>query len=345
MGWKIGGPIAASLMLGSAFMAMPSAATAQEVSVYCSYPEEWCRVITDAFTQQTGTPVAMVIKSSGEVYAQLRAEAAKPKGDIWYGGTGDPHLQAADDDLLLEYKSVHMDKLRPWAIEQAKRGNYKTVGIAEGLLGFIYNEELLAANNLQPPQCWADLIKPEYQGEVQMPNPLSSGASYIALSTVLQIFGEEEGFEYLKKLNENINQYTKSGGAPSQNAARGETAIAVTTLVTAIPFIVDGFPLKVSAPCEGAGLEVPSMSIIKDGPNTEGAKKFYDWALTAEAQTALAEGARFYNTQSNVDAKLPEGAMDMSDFKVIDYDFVKYGDPAVRASILKRWEDEIGSRQ
>ncbi|MCJ1901379.1 ABC transporter substrate-binding protein [Paracoccus versutus] len=297
--------VAASLMMGGAMLALPSVAAAQDVSVYCSYPEEWCRVITDAYTEQTGGAIAMVIKSSGEVYAQLRAEASNPKGDVWYGGTGDPHLQAAHDDLLLEYRSPNMDKLQPWAIEQAKRADYKTVGIAQGLLGFIYNEEVLAANGLEPPQCWADLIKPEYKGEVQMPHPLSSGASYIALATIFQVFGEEEGFEYLKKLNENINQYTKSGGAPSQNAARGETAISVTTLVTAVPFIVDGFPLKVAAPCEGAGLEIPSMSIVKGGPNEEGAKAFYDWALTAEAQNALAEGARFYNVQSNVDAKLP----------------------------------------
>ena len=330
-------------LLGGVVLAAP--AYAQEVTVYCSYPEDWCRVMTNGFTKDTGVPVAMVRKSSGEVYAQLRAEASKPKGDVWWGGTGDPHLQAADDGLLQEYQSPLSSELQPWALEQAKRGQFKTVGIARGLLGIIYNAELLEKKGLPAPKCWADLVREEYRDEVQMPNPLSSGASYIAMSTFLQIFGEDAGFEYMKKLDRNINQYTKSGEAPSMNASRGETAIAVTTLVTAIPFIVDGLPLKVVGPCEGAGIEVPSMSIIKDGPNTEGAKKFYDWALTAKAQDMLTKEAKFYNIQSNKGAMTPPGGVDVSGFKVIDYDFMKYGDTELRAKLLKRWEDEIGSQR
>ena len=37
--------------------------------------------------------------SAGELYARLRAEKDNPRGDIWWGGTGDPHLQAADEGL------------------------------------------------------------------------------------------------------------------------------------------------------------------------------------------------------------------------------------------------------
>jgi iron(III) transport system substrate-binding protein len=46
-----------------------------------------------AFERATGIKVSMTRKSR-ENYAQVKAEAANPKGDIWWGGTGDPHLQA-----------------------------------------------------------------------------------------------------------------------------------------------------------------------------------------------------------------------------------------------------------
>ena len=59
--------------------------------------EEWCRPMVQAFEKATGIKVAMTRKSSGEFYAQIKAEAANPKGDIWWGGTGDPHLQAAEE--------------------------------------------------------------------------------------------------------------------------------------------------------------------------------------------------------------------------------------------------------
>jgi iron(III) transport system substrate-binding protein len=45
-----------------------------------------------AFERQTGIKVAMTRKSSGEFYAQVQAEASNPRGDIWWGGTGDPHM-------------------------------------------------------------------------------------------------------------------------------------------------------------------------------------------------------------------------------------------------------------
>ena len=38
---------------------------------------------------------------TGEALAQLNAEKANPKTDIWFGGTGDPHLQAAEQGLTL----------------------------------------------------------------------------------------------------------------------------------------------------------------------------------------------------------------------------------------------------
>ena len=48
--------------------------------------------------------------------------------------------------------------------------------------------------------------------------------------------------------------------------------------------IVAGFPVKPVLPCEGVGYEVGSMAIIKGARNLDAAKKFVDWALTAEAQ-------------------------------------------------------------
>jgi iron(III) transport system substrate-binding protein len=71
-----------------------------------------------AFEKETGIKVAMTRKSSGETYAQVKAEAANPRADIWWGGTGDPHLQAAEEDLTQEYKSPKLPELNDWAMRQ-----------------------------------------------------------------------------------------------------------------------------------------------------------------------------------------------------------------------------------
>jgi len=118
-----------------------------------------------------------------------------------------------------------------------------------------------------------------------MANPNSSGTAYTTLATMVQIFGEDEGFEFMRGLHKNINQYTKSGSAPIKSAAKGENTIGIVFMHDAVKQAVSGFPIKVVAPCEGTGYEIGSMSIINGARNMESAKKFYDWALSADAQS------------------------------------------------------------
>ena len=146
--------------------------------------------MVNEFQKATGINVAMTRKSSGETYAQVKAEAANPKGDIWWGGTGDPHLQAAEEGLTEAYESPMLAQASSLgASKQHKTAQRRTVGIYLGALGFGYNTELLEQKKLTAPACWADLIKPEYKGEVQVANPNSSGTAYTFVATLVQLVG------------------------------------------------------------------------------------------------------------------------------------------------------------
>src|SRR5215470_19226466 len=114
-------------------LAAPLSAAAQgELVVYCTVQEEWCRPMVAAFEKATGIKVLMTRKSSGEFYAQIKAESANPRGDIWWGGTGDPHLQAAEEGLTLDYKSPNMSQLQDWAVRQWEQSKGRTVGVYAG---------------------------------------------------------------------------------------------------------------------------------------------------------------------------------------------------------------------
>ncbi len=330
----------AALMAIGAFAGGP--AEAKKLTLYCSPQEEWCQLMVTEFQKETGIRVAMTRKSSGETFAQIRAERDNPKGDVWWGGTGDPHLQAAEEGLTQEYKSPMLAELHDWAVRQNEAANGRTVGIYAGALGFGFNTELLAEKGLPEPECWADLIKPEFKGEVQMANPNSSGTAYTTLATIVQLFGEEEGFEFLKKLHMNINQYTKSGSAPIKAAARGETTVGIVFQHDAVTQKVAGFPIQVVSPCEGTGYEIGSMSIIAGARNLEEAKMFYDFALRADIQE-MARTVRAYQVPSNRNAAPPPEAPKLEDIKLIDYDFKTYGSSATRTRLLKKWDDEVNS--
>jgi iron(III) transport system substrate-binding protein len=334
-------------LLGGAAVALTmiagvSGASADSLTLYCAADEVWCQQIKTGFEEKTGITVDMTRKSSGETYAQLRAEAGNPKGDVWWGGTGDPHLQAAEEGLTEEYVSPMRGELHDWAISQAEAAGNKTVGVYSGALGFGYNKDLLAKNNLPEPKCWADLTKPEYKGQIQMANPNSSGTAYTMLATMVQLMGEDKGFEYLKALHANINQYTKSGSAPIKAAGLGETTIGIVFMHDAVAQTAAGFPVVTVAPCEGTGYEIGSMSLIKGARNPEAAKQFYDWALTAEMQSKAKE-AKSFQLPSNKTATVSELTPDLSTIKLIDYDFKKYGSSDERKRLLSKWDTEVST--
>ncbi|MGL5733730.1 MAG: ABC transporter substrate-binding protein [Beijerinckiaceae bacterium] len=316
------------------------AAAQQSLVLYCSVQEEWCRAMSTAFERDTGIKVAMTRKSSGETYAQIKAEASNPRGDVWWGGTGDPHLQAAEEGLTQEYTSPMNKDLHPWALKAWNDSKQRTIGIYSGALGFGYNTKQWASKGLPEPKCWADLLQPKLKDEVQVADPNSSGTSYTLLATVVQLMGEDKGFDYMKALHKNINQYTKSGAAPAKATSLGETTVGITFLHDMVTMILDGGPVKIVAPCEGTGYEIGSMSIIKGARNADAAKKFYDWALTPAAQ-ALGAQNKSYQIPSNKAAPVPEATPKMDTIKLINYDFAKYGSSAERRRLLAKWDAEV----
>ena len=327
-------------VLALAASALPAAAQG-ELVLYCSVQEEWCRPMVAAFEKATGIKVLMTRKSSGEFYAQIKAEAANPKGDVWWGGTGDPHLQAAEEALTDPYVSPRLEELQDWAKSQAKAAKFRTVGIYAGALGYSYNSAELAKRKLAEPKCWSDLVKPAFKDDVQVANPNSSGTSYTMLATLVQIMGEQKAFDYLKALHKNINQYTKSGAAPARAVATGESLIGITFQHDAVVQAIGGAPVKIVSPCEGTGYEIGSMSIVKGAKNLANARKWYDWALSSEAQAVGSAAKISYQVPSNKKAPVPAQAPKLGEIKLIDYDFAKYGSSAERTRLLKKWDDEV----
>jgi iron(III) transport system substrate-binding protein len=328
-----------TICAGTCAVGGPAIAQGQ-LTLYCSVQEEWCRAMVTAFERETGIKVAMTRKSSGETYAQVKAEAANPRGDIWWGGTGDPHLQAAEEGLTQEYNSPKLPELNDWAVRQWEQTKGRVMGIYSGALGFGYNVKTLAQRKLPEPKCWQDLLDNKYKDEVQVADPNSSGTSYTLLATIVQIMGENKGFDYLKALHKNINQYTKSGAAPAKAVSLGETAIGITFMHDMMAMVLENPDVKVIAPCEGTGYEIGGMSIIKGARNLDNAKKWYDFALTPGPQSLAAQNKQL-QIPSNRATPLPANSPKLGEIKLIAYDFAKYGSSAERSRLLAKWDAQV----
>jgi iron(III) transport system substrate-binding protein len=313
------------------------------LAMYCSSPDTgWCQGMATGFEKATGVKVTVTQKATGELFAQIKAEANNPKGDIWWAGPGDAFLQAAEEGLLETYKSANLDQLHGWARREAEASRYRVAGVYGGILALGYNTEVLERRKLPVPKCWRDLTNPVYKGEIMLSNPNSSGTAYMMVASLVQVMGEDEAFRYMMALNANVNQYARSGIGPMTAVTRGETGIGSTVLHGVINEVMRGFPVKAILPCEGVGYEVGSMAIIKGARNLDNAKKFFDWALTVEAQSiGLTVGEYAIPTNKNV--KLPPQVPNLADIKLIDYNSAKYGSAAERKRLLERWEKEINA--
>ena len=228
------------LVLGTV---LAGTAQAAQVNVVCSMNPEWCRNAAAVYERLTNVKVSVVNKPTGESFAQLMAEKERPKVDVWFGGTSDPHFQAAELGLLDLYRSPLLGQLYPWAQDAAKASGYKTVGLYSEVLGIAYNTELLAKKKLPAPKCWKDLANPAYKGELQMANAQSSGTSYVAIATFVQVMGEDEAFKFMQAMHKNMNSYSRQGLGPIKAVAKGESAASISFLHNAAQEAEQKFPV------------------------------------------------------------------------------------------------------
>lgn len=237
----------------------------------------------DAFSKKTGAKVEFLSMSSGEVLARVRAEG-KSMADVWFGGGLDSFMAAKADGLLEYYISPNA------ADVPAQYKDPDGAWIAKGItvVGFIGNKSRLAEKNLPMPKTWAQLADPKYRGEVIMSDPSISGTNYAVVKGLLDLFGEEKAWAYLKKLSANIPFYGKRGKDPQEKTVQGEFAVGIIPADAKAFQVADDHDLLVVYPEDGIPWVPEGTAIFKNPANPELAKAFIDFMLSTEGQEIIA---------------------------------------------------------
>lgn len=316
----------------------PAAPKDTEINVLCTPQEEWCQGMKQEFEKKTGITVNYVRMSSGESLARIQAEKANPQFDIWWGGPIDSFIAAKKDGLLEAYNSPNFKNLLDQ--DKYKDKDNTWAGIYVGSLAFCTNKDWLKKNpNAKAPTSWDDLLKPEFKGQIMVAHPSTSGTSYTALATVLQIRGEQAGWDYIKKYAGQMNQFTKSGAAPAKFVGQGEAAVGIVFSHDIVNEVDNNkLPLELTFPKEGTGFEIGGMGILKGAKHLSAAKMWFDWALTPEAQ-ALGPKYKAYQapTVKGVELSHPE----LLQVNLIKYDFQWAGDN--KKKFVDKFTNEIAA--
>jgi iron(III) transport system substrate-binding protein len=180
------------LMAGLFLAACQEGQESTELNLLCVPQEVWCQGMKEEFEREFGITVNYVRMSTGEALARLEAERDNPQFDIMWGGPIDTYISGKAEDLFEAYESPNVDNL----LDKDKYLDPDNfwAGIYVGSLGFATNANFLAAHpGLEAPTSWDDLLKPEFADQILVAHPSTSGTSYTALATILQLRGEEAG--------------------------------------------------------------------------------------------------------------------------------------------------------
>jgi len=198
-------------------------------------------------------------------------------------------------------------------------------GIYKGILGIMYNKEELDRLGIDAPEDYDDLLDEKYKGLVWLANYNTSGTALLFMNTMIQKKGSEEaGIEFLKELDKNIAQYTKSGSGPSKNIGTAECTVGIGMLHDGIYQIVDnGYDnIGLVIPSTGTSFEIGATAIFKGAKHEAAAKLWIEYALSPECVEQADEfGSYQFLVIDNAEQPSQAAEFGLDPENVMDYDF------------------------
>lgn len=315
---------------------LPAMAQARKLTAYMGPPDPTCAALVKEFEKNSGITTTFLRLSAGEAINRIRAERARPQASVLYG-IGLPSMMTLKSEGLLQpYKPKGIDAI---PAKYADPEGFWT-GIDVDFIGIASNKTFLKEKGLKAPTSWEDLIKPELSGQICLGSPATSGTGYVFVATILQVMGQEKGWDYLKRFNANVSQYTRSGIGPTQLVGRGEVGVGILFAHDILGSIHKGFPIEMSLPAEGTGYDLFCAVMLKDAPEPDAAKAFLDWAITPASQEALA-ASEYFDVPTNPKANVHDLVKPFANAKLIDFDFAWAGSSQTRDTIISKFQADI----
>jgi iron(III) transport system substrate-binding protein len=293
------------------------------LNMYVAYGKP--ELVAAEFEKATGIKVQFLTLSSGEVLTRIQAEKANPQTDVWFGGGSDAFIQAKTEGLISAYLSPNASRV---AAGFKDADGYWT-GVSLVTIGLVVNEKRLADKKLSLPSAWNELADAAYKGEISASNPNTGGTAYTTVSGILQIMGEEKGWQFLDKMYANVSFLEKSGSGPGTKALQGEFAIGIAPDPHSTKLDNPNAPISVVFPKDGVLAWPSPVAIVTGVKHPNNAKLFIDWCLSVEGQKILMQASPRVPT---TDTQAIAGVPNLKELNLVAYDLNKWG--AERTRVL-----------
>ena len=309
----------------------------KEITVYSAFEEEYTPDLIKAFNKKyPDIKINLIRGSSGIIAAKVKAEKNNPQADVLWGVAATSLLEELDSFQSVNYEVKNINS----KFYDANNKSPKWVGITAWMTAFTYNSIEGENNSVAIPFSYSDLLKPEYKGKLIMPNPASSGTGFLTVSAWIQLMGEDKAWDYMDKLNENVEMYVHSGSAPTKMAAQGEVIVGIGMGFSSLLLEKKGSPIKTIFPSEGSGWEEEIVAVIKKEKTKPEAIIFANWAISEDAMNEYAK-YRGFVTDRRVKSSLQGYPSDLD--KQMIKNNLEWA-AKNRNRILKEWEKRYGKQ-
>jgi iron(III) transport system substrate-binding protein len=279
--------------------------------------------------------VGSICMPGGTLWTKLQSEKPNIRADVTFGMSVNRAIVGKRQGLFLQHKSKAWESI-PKAFGDPDGFYYMPYGWADILCA---NTKLMKKSGLKEPKSWNDLLDPKWKGKIVWPNPATSSGAYLFVAGMVRLMGEDKAFNYLEKLDKNISQYTKSGGAPSLFVGRGEATIGLSNTTSLGAHIREGYPLEPIVPKEGLPYTTTYIGIFKSAVNVKEAKMWVDLIASEEAQTLIGKHSAII-ARPGVKNVFWGPRIDLIVIKDFDQEWVADN----RARLLEKWKAKFVKR-
>jgi iron(III) transport system substrate-binding protein len=291
--------------------------------------------------QHPNTQIQFLDMGSRDILERVRAERNRPQADLWWGAAHTTFQTAADENLLAPYRPSWSEKIPGSSRDPQDRwyGTYLTPEV------IVYNSE--AVRQEDAPRDWDDVLDPKWRDKVLIRNPNPSDSMRAIFGAMIWRFykdtgSPDKGYDWLRRLDVNVHEYTADGTLLMQKLVRREGLISLWNLPDVWIYKEQkGFPIGYVFPASGTLVITDGIAVVRGAPNEEEAKRFYEFVTTPDSIVLAAKKYYRIPVRTDIDrTQLPPWMNEPVNEMPLDWDLLR----KQSGEWLRYWDTEIRGR-
>ena len=332
----------AILVITLLYSCRPGTTNTHRLLIYTPHGQDLLRDFVARYKERyPEADVQFLDMGSREILERVRVERNRPQADLWWGAAHTTFQTAADENLLAEYHPTWADKVPAISRDEKDRwyGTYETPQV------IVYNSDAVSAADA--PRDWDDVLDPKWRDKVLIRNPNPSDTMRAIFGAMIWRFykdtgSPDKGYDWLRKLDANVHEYTADGTLLMQKIARREGLLSLWDMPDVRLYKEQkGFPVSYIVPSSGTPVVTDGIAIVRGAPHEEEARRFYEFVTTPESLTYAAH--KYYRIPVRADldrGQLPGWMNEPYTRMPLDWDLLrKQG-----SDWLRYWDTEIRGR-